>query len=77
MSLASNWRQHRRKTAPQIREELSAALLQVQKLMIDMSRVDYLSSAGLRILLLLSHAGFLSFFTLVDSQQEALHAFAT
>jgi len=68
--------------------------------MIDMSRVDYLSSAGLRLLLLLyreitarngklvllrvspeirtvmSHAGFLSFFTLVDSQQEALHAFA-
>ena len=88
------------KTAPQIREELSAALPQVQKLIIDMSRVDYLSSAGLRLLLLLyreiasrkgrlvlvrvspdirtvmSHTGFLSFFTLVDSQQEALHAFA-
>jgi anti-sigma B factor antagonist len=65
-----------------------------------MSRVDYLSSAGLRLLLLLyreiisrngqlvlvgvypeirtvmSHTGFLSFFTLADSQQEALHAFA-
>ena len=88
------------KTAPQIREELSAALQQVQKLIIDMSRVDYLSSAGLRLLLLLyreiaarngklvllrvspeirtvmSHTGFLSFFTLADSQQEALHAFA-
>jgi anti-sigma B factor antagonist len=88
------------KTAPQIREEFSAALPQVQKLMIDMSRVDYLSSAGLRLLLLLyreitarkgklvlvrvspevrtvmSHTGFLSFFTLADSQQEALRAFA-
>jgi len=88
------------KTAPQIREELSATLQHVQKLIIDMSRVDYLSSAGLRLLLLLyreitsrkghlvlvgvspeirtvmSHTGFLSFFMLVDSQQEALHAFA-
>lgn len=88
------------KTAPQIREELSAALHQVQKLIVDMSRVHYLSSAGLRLLLLLyreitarngklvlvcvspeirtvmSHTGFLSFFTLADSQQEALHAFA-
>ena len=88
------------KTAPQIREELSPALQHVEKLIIDMSRVDYLSSAGLRLLLLLyreisarkgklvlvqvspeirtvmSHTGFLSFFTLADSQQEALHAFA-
>ena len=88
------------KTAPQIREALSPALQQVQKLIIDVTRVDYLSSAGLRLLLLLyreitarngklvllgvspeirtvmSHTGFLSFFTLADSQQEALHAFA-
>ena len=88
------------KTAPHIREELSAALQQVRKLIIDMSRVDYLSSAGLRLLLLLyreiasrkgqlvlvgvspeirtvmSHTGFLNFFRLADSQQEALHAFA-
>jgi anti-sigma B factor antagonist len=88
------------KTAPQIREELSAALQQTQKLMIDMSRVNYLSSAGLRLLLLLyremtaregkvvllqvapeirtvmSHTGFLSFFTLVDSQQDAIQALA-
>ena len=88
------------KTAPQVREELSATLPDVQKLIIDMSRVEYLSSAGLRLLLLLyreitarkgklvllrvspeirtvmSHTGFLSFFTLADSQQEALHAFA-
>lgn len=88
------------KTAPKIREELAPALEQVQKLIIDMSRVDYLSSAGLRLLLLvyreitshkgklvlvqvspeirtvMSHTGFLNFFTLVESQQEALHAFA-
>jgi anti-sigma B factor antagonist len=88
------------KTAPQIREELSAALPQVQKLIIDMSRVDYLSSAGLRLLLqlyreitarkgklvlvrvspeirtVMSHTGFLSFFTLAETQQEALLAFA-
>jgi anti-sigma B factor antagonist len=88
------------KTAPQIREELSAALQDVRKLIIDMSRVDYLSSAGLRLLLLIyrevtsrkgqlvlvgvspdirtvmSHTGFLSFFTLADSQQDALHVFA-
>lgn len=88
------------KTAPAIREELSTAVPQVQKLMIDMSRVDYLSSAGLRLLLLLyrevaarkgklilvhvspeirtvmSHTGFLNFFTLVDSQQEAFSALA-
>jgi anti-anti-sigma factor len=29
------------KTAPHIREELSAALQEVRKLIIDMSRVDY------------------------------------
>lgn len=87
------------KTAPQIREELSAALQNVQELILDVSRVDYLSSAGLRLLLLLhreitarngklvllgvspeirtvmSHTGFLSFFTLADSLQEALQAF--
>lgn len=87
------------KTAPQIREELSAALQNVQELILDVSRVDYLSSAGLRLLLLLhreitarngklvllgvspeirtvmSHTGFLSFFTLADSLQEALQTF--
>jgi len=40
------------KTAPQIGEELSPTLQQAQKIVIDMSRVDYLSSAGLRLLLL-------------------------
>lgn len=88
------------KTAPQIRDELSSVLAQVQKLILDISRVDYLSSAGLRLLLLLyreitarngklvlvgvspeirtvmSHTGFLNFFTIADSPQEALNAFA-
>lgn len=88
------------KTAPQIRVELSTALQQEQKVILDISRVDYLSSAGLRLLLLLyreitarngklvlvgvspeirtvmSHTGFLSFFTIAESPQEALHAFA-
>ena len=40
------------KTAPQIGEELSPNFQQAQKIVIDMSRVDYLSSAGLRLLLL-------------------------
>ena len=88
------------KTAPELREELFAALQQVQKVILDISRVDYLSSAGLRLFLLLyreitarngklvltgvspeirtvmSHTGFLTFFTLANSPQEALHAFA-
>jgi|KBSMisStaDraftv2_1062788.scaffolds.fasta_scaffold453824_2 anti-sigma B factor antagonist len=40
------------KTAHQIGEELSPNFQQAQKIVIDMSRVDYLSSAGLRLLLL-------------------------
>jgi anti-sigma B factor antagonist len=88
------------KTAPQVREELRPALEKAQRLILDMSRVDYLSSAGLRLLLLLyreftarkgklvlvgvspeiravmSHTGFLTFFTVADSQQEALRAVA-
>jgi anti-sigma B factor antagonist len=88
------------KTAPQVREELQPALEKAQRLILDMSRVDYLSSAGLRLILLLyreftarngklvlvgispdiravmSHTGFLTFFTVVDSQQEALRAVA-
>jgi len=88
------------KTAPQIREELRPALENARKLILDMSRVDYLSSAGLRLILLLyreltakngklvlvgvspeirtvmSHTGFLKFFILADSQQEALRAVA-
>lgn len=88
------------KTASEAREEIRLALEKAQKLILDMSRVDYLSSAGLRLILLLyreftakdgklvllgvsaeiravmSHTGFLNFFTLVDSQQEALRAVA-
>jgi anti-sigma B factor antagonist len=70
------------------------------KLILDLTKVDYLSSAGLRLLLLLyreltarkgklvllgvsedirtvmSHTGFLNFFTLVNSEAEAVQAVA-
>jgi anti-sigma B factor antagonist len=83
-------------TVPQVREELRPAMEKAEKLILDLSRVDFLSSAGLRLLLLLyreftakngklvlvgvspeiravmSHTGFLKFFTLADTPQEAL-----
>jgi anti-sigma B factor antagonist len=40
------------KTAPEVREQLRPILARAQKLMLDMTKVDYLSSAGLRLLLL-------------------------
>src|SRR3954449_8420151 len=40
------------KTAPEVREQLRPVLARAQKLILDLSRVDYLSSAGLRLLLL-------------------------
>ncbi len=40
------------KTAPGIREGLLAALQETKNVIINMSAVDYLSSAGLRLLLL-------------------------
>jgi anti-sigma B factor antagonist len=88
------------KTAPLVREELRPTLEKAENVILDMSKVDYLSSAGLRLLLLIyreftakngklvlmglspdiqavmSHTGFLSFFTLAESEQEALRAFA-
>jgi len=86
------------KTAPEAREQLQRFLAANSKLILDFSNVDYLSSAGLRLLLLLyrelmarkgklvllgvsedirtvmSHTGFLSFFTLVESAVEAVQA---
>ena len=86
------------KTAPEAREHLQRFLAANSKLILDLSKVDYLSSAGLRLLLVLyreltarkgklallgvsedirtvmSHTGFLSFFTLVDSEVEAVAA---
>ena len=86
------------KTAPEAREQLERFLAANTKLILDLSNVDYLSSAGLRLLLVLyrelaarkgklvllgvskdirtvmSHTGFLSFFTLVESAVEAAQA---
>jgi len=83
-------------TAPMVREELQPVIESAQKLILDLTQVSYLSSAGLRLLLLLyreftakngklvmvgvspdiravmSHTGFLSFFDLADTHQEAL-----
>jgi anti-sigma B factor antagonist len=86
------------KTAPEAREQLQLFLAANSKLILDLSKVDYLSSAGLRLLLVLyrelaarrgklvllgvseeirtvmSHTGFLSFFTLAESAVEAKRA---
>jgi anti-sigma B factor antagonist len=88
------------KTAPEVREQIRPVLSRAQKLILDISRVGYLSSAGLRLLLLtyrevstrngkvvllgvskdiqmvMSHTGFLSFFTLADSREQAVKAVA-
>jgi anti-sigma B factor antagonist len=86
------------KTAPEVREELRPFLAAHTRMILDLSKVDYLSSAGLRLLLLLyrefaakkgkvvllgvseeirtvmSHTGFLNFFTLAGSEAEAQQA---
>ena len=86
------------KTAPEAREQLQRFLAGNSKLILDLTNVDYLSSAGLRLLLVLyreltarkgklvllgvsedirtvmSHTGFLSFFTVVGSAIEAVRA---
>jgi anti-sigma B factor antagonist len=88
------------RTAPAIREEMRPTLDTATNVILDLSKVDYLSSAGLRLLLLvyrefsakrgklvlvgvspeiqsvMSHTGFLNFFTLAASQEEALKSFA-
>jgi anti-sigma B factor antagonist len=86
------------KTAPVVRQEISSTLDESKSLILDLSKVDYLSSAGLRLLLLIyreftakkgklvllgvsediqtvmSHTGFLNFFTLAASMPEAVQA---
>jgi len=86
------------KTAPLVRQEIAPSLEGAKSAIIDLSKVDYLSSAGLRLLLLMyrefsaksgklvllglsedirtvmSHTGFLNFFTLAGSLPEALQA---
>jgi anti-sigma B factor antagonist len=88
------------KTAPEVRDQLEPVLARTEKLILDMSGVDYLSSAGLRLLLLsyravtsrqgkvallgvskeiktvMSHTGFLGFFTLADTREQATTAVA-
>lgn len=39
------------KTAPQVREQISALVQPEVKIILDMTQVDYMSSAGLRVLL--------------------------
>ncbi len=41
------------KTAPVVRQEIAPALESAKKAILDLSKVDYLSSAGLRLLLLI------------------------
>ena len=84
------------KTAPQIREDIRPALEDAKLAILDLTKVGYLSSAGLRLLLLvyreftakngqlvlvgvsddiqsvMSHTGFLNFFTLASTQAEAM-----
>jgi len=86
------------KTAPLVRQEITPTLETAQSAILDLSQVDYLSSAGLRLLLLvyrefsakkgklvllgvsediktvMSHTGFLNFFTLAGSLVEAVQA---
>ena len=84
------------KTAPQVREDIRPALESTSLAILDLTKVGYLSSAGLRLLLLvyrefaakngklvlvgvsediqsvMSHTGFLNFFTLANTQAEAM-----
>jgi anti-sigma B factor antagonist len=88
------------KTAPEVRDQLTPFLAANSKMILDLTKVDYVSSAGLRLLLLLyrelsakqgklvllgvsddirtvmSHTGFLNFFTLASSEAEARQAFS-
>jgi len=88
------------KTAPLVKEEINPALQAAKSVILDLSKVDYLSSAGLRLLLLIyrefaakqgklvllgvsediqtvmSHTGFLNFFTLAGTRAEAIQALA-
>lgn len=87
------------KTAPVVREQIAPTLENAVKVILDMTKVGYLSSAGLRLLLVMyrefaskkgklvllnvspeiqsvmSHTGFLNFFTLASSETDAMRAF--
>lgn len=66
-------------TAPRLEDEINALLDQERiKIMIDFTRIDYLSSAGMRLLLsmtkrLKAKKGKLSIFALHDEVSEIIH----
>jgi anti-sigma B factor antagonist len=86
------------KTAPEVQNQLAPVIADYRKIVLDMTRVTFLSSAGLRILLLLyrqasakngkvalaglseqiqdvmSITGFLNYFHVTKSVQEAIDA---
>ena len=88
------------KTAPEVQEQLRPVFEGSGNVVMDMSAVDYLSSAGLRLLLLvyrdfaarrrklvlaglspeirtvMQHTGFLGFFSLADTVDQAQQVLA-
>ncbi|GEO81283.1 STAS domain-containing protein [Pararhodospirillum oryzae] len=84
------------KTAPEVQGEILPAVAGIDRVILDLSQVDYMSSAGLRMLLTLyrqfqarkgrialvgvseeiqdvmSHTGFIGFFALADTLEEAV-----
>ncbi|CCG06998.1 STAS domain-containing protein [Pararhodospirillum photometricum] len=84
------------KTAPELQAEILPVVAPLAQVILDLARVDYMSSAGLRMLLTLyrqfqaqkgrialvgvsedirdvmSHTGFIGFFTLADTPEAAV-----
>ena len=66
-------------TAPQLENEINASIdLGKVKIMVDFSRIDYLSSAGMRLLLsvtkrLKNSRGKLSIFSMHEEVSEIIH----
>ncbi len=84
------------KTAPEAQKTILPLAAETKKIMLELSKVEYMSSAGLRMLLMLyrqivsgdeqiilvgvpeliqdvmSHTGFLRFFTLCDSVEDGI-----
>ena len=64
------------KTAPELESELNASLEGVSDLTIDLAKVDYISSAGLRVLLVaqkcMNHQGTM---TVVNANDDLMEIF--